>query len=310
MKESSRCPYCGADRRNFFRNDKEGKIICSKCGTVVNDKIIDSGPEYRVFGSEDSGKIRVGPPISSKVLDLGINTIISVNSSEYSKGKIKDPLLVQRLKKMDSRTKVYTSRRRNFVKASQVLDEVSPILTLPNYIKEEAMKLYSFALEKDLIKGRSVVPMIAGAVYIACRKLGVPRPLRDISDAFAIKEKELGKSARLLMRKMDIKILPADPASYIPSLCAKLRLPARVETVAIKIIQEAKKKRLAIGKDPIGTSAAAVYLSCRLLKERRTQRSLAEYAGVTEVTVRNRYKNLKKGLKEFIEDVRKEYSPK
>ncbi len=300
MEEITKCPYCGADSKYFFTDSREGKIICTKCGTIISERIIDRGPEYRVFDSEDVGKVRAGPPISPRALDLGVNTIITATGAEYSAGKVRDTILYHRLKKMDSRTKMHNSQRRNFVKATRVLDKVTPILNLPGYVKNEAIKIYKYVLQNDLVKGRSVVPMIAGAVYIACRRHQIPHPLRQIAQAFNIKEKELGKSSRLLMKKVGIKVLPADPVSYVPQLCAKLGLPPKIQTLAMQIIEEAKKRNLAIGKDPKGTSAAAVYLACRLLKERQTQRKLAESAGVTEVTVRNRYKNMRKGLMDLI----------
>ena len=43
-------------------------------------------------------------------------------------------------------------------------------------------------------------------------------------------------------------------------------------------------------------AAAAIYIASVQCGERRTQREVAEVAGVTEVTIRNRYKELTEKL--------------
>ncbi len=298
------CPYCGSSPKNFITNSRDGTIVCSQCGTVISDKLIDMGFESSVFGPEDARKIRTGPKLTSRMQAYGVNTIISVTASDYRSHRVKNPFLVQRLRKMNSRTMFSTSKKRNFIRASQILDHSSSRLNLPSYVKEEAMKIYSYALENDLVKGRSITSIIAGAVHIALRKMGVPRQLKEIAVAFDIDEKELGKGSRLLMRRIGIKVLPANPASYVPSLCSRLGLKPIVQTIAVKLINEASKRNLIIGKDPVSTSAAAIYLTCRILKERKTQKEIAETAGVTEVTVRNRYRNMKKGLNDMITEIK------
>jgi transcription initiation factor TFIIB len=42
----------------------------------------------------------------------------------------------------------------------------------------------------------------------------------------------------------------------------------------------------------MGMAAAALYIACLQNNEKITQRSISEAAGVTEVTIRNRYKAL------------------
>jgi transcription initiation factor TFIIB len=56
------------------------------------------------------------------------------------------------------------------------------------------------------------------------------------------------------------------------------------------------KEEISAGKDPMGLAAAVLYLSSIKSGEAVTQISIAEAAGVTEVTVRNRFKDLKSKL--------------
>jgi Transcription initiation factor IIB (TFIIB) len=58
----------------------------------------------------------------------------------------------------------------------------------------------------------------------------------------------------------------------------------------------AENKDLTSGRGPTGVAAAAIYIASIALNERRTQREVAEVAGVTEVTIRNRYKELTEKL--------------
>ena len=65
---------------------------------------------------------------------------------------------------------------------------------------------------------------------------------------------------------------------------------------ATKILQTAEEQKISAGKDPMGLAAAALYVACVTNGENKTQRDVAEAAGVTEVTIRNRYKGLKVAL--------------
>jgi transcription initiation factor TFIIB len=73
-------------------------------------------------------------------------------------------------------------------------------------------------------------------------------------------------------------------------------LGPQIQKEAIRIIREAVKKGLISGRGPTGVAAAALYIAAAKHGERRTQKEVAEVAGVTEVTIRNRYRELKKEL--------------
>ena len=69
-------------------------------------------------------------------------------------------------------------------------------------------------------------------------------------------------------------------------------MEGKAEEIAHKIISMARKLKLTSGRGPTGIAAAASYIASVLTGERKTQREIAEIAQVTEVTIRNRYKEL------------------
>ncbi|HIK01621.1 TPA: hypothetical protein H1008_00720, partial [archaeon] len=82
------------------------------------------------------------------------------------------------------------------------------------------------------------------------------------------------------------------PIDYISRFSSSLKLSPSVQEEAIKILKQAQEHDLVSGRGPTGVAAAAIYVSSTLSNEKRTQREVAEVAGVTEVTIRNRYKEL------------------
>ncbi|MHA1700403.1 MAG: transcription initiation factor IIB, partial [Promethearchaeota archaeon] len=130
------------------------------------------------------------------------------------------------------------------------------------------------------------------SIYAACRSRKIPRTLEEITKFSRMSKKEIGRCYRLLLRELGIRIPLASPIDFITRFGAELKVSGIAQRKAIKILEQAKKLGITIGKDPTGLAAAALYISTLKEGERRTQREIAEVAHVTEVTVRNRYKEL------------------
>jgi transcription initiation factor TFIIB len=185
---------------------------------------------------------------------------------------------------------------RNLAYAMSELDRLSSQIGIPRTVKETAAVIYRKAIERHLIRGRSIEAMIAAAVYAAARIRRVPRTLDEIAKNSRISKKELGRCYRLIIRELQIRIPLANPNDYIIRFSAELRLSGHTAQRAIEIIDQAKENGLTAGKDPTGLAAASIYIAGIIEGERRTQREIAETATVTEVTVRNRYKELVRRL--------------
>ena len=156
--------------------------------------------------------------------------------------------------------------------------------------------IYRKAVLKKLIRGRSIEGVSAAALYAACRQCNVPRTLDEISNASSMSRKDIGRTYRYITRELGLKLMPTSPQDYIPRFCSELKLSADVQAKTLEILKNATDKELTSGRGPTGIAAASLYIATILCGERRTQREVAETAGVTEVTIRNRYKELSEKL--------------
>jgi len=89
-----------------------------------------------------------------------------------------------------------------------------------------------------------------------------------------------------------------DPIKYVAKIATKAGISQTTQNRAIKILEKAKEQKAVVGKAPIGMAASALYVASMMNPDEKktTQKALAEAAGVTEVTIRNRYKGLTKNL--------------
>jgi transcription initiation factor TFIIB len=176
------------------------------------------------------------------------------------------------------------------------LERLSSKVSITPPLKEKAALIYRKALDKGLVRGRSINAITSAALYAACRESGTPRTIRDISEASLVDKKDVARCYRLLLQEIHFNMPVADSLTFVSKIAEQNKIPGKIQGEAIKILAEAKRKRFAAGKDPMGLAAAALYIACLIHGEKVTQKDIAEAAGVTEVTVRNRYKGLKKQL--------------
>ena len=292
-----RCKECGSP--NQVHDYDTGETVCGGCGLVSYDQMMDKGPEWRAFTKEEkTSRSRVGVPTSYSVHDKGLSTAISqVDRDAFGrKLPLATRLQMWRLRKWQIRSRVHSSIDRNLAQAMAELDRLSDKNYIPSQIKEKAAVIYRKALDKGLVRGRSIAGIAAAALYAACRGSGTPRTLREISEASLVDKKDVARCYRLLLRELDIHMPIADPLTYVSKIAERTGISGKTQGLAIQILRDARKKRAAAGKDPMGLAAAALYIACLINSEKKTQKDIAEAAGVTEVTVRNRYKSLKKQL--------------
>lgn len=288
-----KCPECGSI--NLFLNRDKGEVICKDCGLVVEDKMVEFGQDWREFESDNSTKQRrAGAPMTYTQYDQGLGTEVGQRADLFkldSKGRDK----FFRLRKWQYR--ISTAIERNLKLALAELKRVSSYLKLPKSVEEEAARIYTLAVQRGLVRGRSMESVVAGALYAACRRHEVPRTLDELSEASGIEKKEIGRTYRFVTRELQINILPSNPADYIARFASSLKLSPETQSRSVEILEKAQKIELTSGRGPTGIAAAALYVAALLHGEKRTQREVADVAGVTEVTIRNRYKELLEELK-------------
>jgi transcription initiation factor TFIIB len=276
---------------------ESGEIFCGNCGQVSPDKAMESRPEWRTFSSENNSgsRQRVGSPSSLAFHDMGLSTIIGKGNKD-SAGHNLDASMnyrMQRLRTWDARTRVQGAGHRNLMQAFSELDRLKDKLGLSDAIVQKTAYIYRKAQEKRLARGRSVTSILAAAIYIACREMGASRTLRDLTEITDIKRKVLSRSYRLLVLVLDIKVPSMDLIKCIVKIANKAKLSEKTQRMAMSTMNDVIHKELSAGKDPMGLAATVLYLSCLTVGEPITQREIAVAAGVTEVTIRARFKDLK-----------------
>ncbi len=301
LDEVEVCPVCGSTR--LVRSPERGEITCMDCGAVIRARMVDQGPEWRAFTSEEREKrSRVGAPIYPHLaVPSAISATIDWRGKDASGKRLtpKQRMEAIRLRRWH-RVSVSTAIERNLFQAIDEIDRLASQLGLPQTVKDEALLIYRKAVEKGLVKGRSINSVVAAALYAACRKLKIPITLDEFakySGSDPQRRKEIARCYRLLVKEANIKVSVADPVDFVERIMNILRLPPEIQAKALEIIHKAKELGLTAGKDPAGFAAAAVYIAALMHGERRTQKEVARAAQVTEVTIRNRYKELVKALK-------------
>ena len=251
--------------------------------------MVDTTQELQ--GSFDKGdkKGRGGAPLSMQKFDQGLTTNVGEISDIYKleAGQTRKFL---RLKKWQER--VSTSIERNLRLAMAELRRVASFLNLPTVVRDEAARIYNFVLQRGLVRGRSMESVIAACIYSSCRSYDIPRTLDEISNASDVERKEIGRTYRFIIRKLGIKVTPASPKDYISRFASILHLSPKTQNEALKILKKAEISELTSGRGPAGIAAAGLYVAALLNNEKKTQREVADVAGITEVTIRNRYKEL------------------
>jgi transcription initiation factor TFIIB len=287
MSYIKRCPECGSV--NLTYEEQKGEIICNDCGLIVEEKMVDTGQDVGGQFDKSDKKGRGGAPISLQKFDKGLTTNVGEISDIYrlEAGQTRKFL---RLKKWQER--VSTSIERNLRLAMAELRRVASFLSLPSVVRDESSRVYNFVLQRGLVRGRSMESVIAACIYAACRSYNIPRTLDEIAAASDVERKEIGRTYRFIVRKLKIKVMPSSPKDYISRFSSILHLSPKTQNEALKILKKADISELTSGRGPAGVAAAALYVSALMNDEKKTQREVADVAGITEVTIRNRYKEL------------------
>lgn len=287
MTYVKRCPECKSVDLTY--DEQRGEIICNECGLIVEEKMVDTGQDVGGQFDKSDKKGRGGAPISMQKFDKGLTTNVGEISDIYKleSGQTRKFL---RLKKWQER--VSTSIERNLRLAMAELRRVASFLNLPSVVRDEASRVYNFVLQRGLVRGRSMESVIAACIYAACRSYNIPRTLDEIAAASDVERKEIGRTYRFIVRKLKIKVTPSSPKDYISRFSSILHLSPKTQNEALKILKRADISELTSGRGPAGIAAAGLYVAALMNDEKKTQREVADVAGITEVTIRNRYKEL------------------
>ncbi|MFX0168269.1 MAG: transcription initiation factor IIB family protein [Candidatus Hodarchaeota archaeon] len=297
QKDALVCPDCASVQT--IQDETRGELICAQCGLVLTSNLIDLGPEWRAFTKEQQNtRRRVGSPINYARSDKGLSTTLGRGFRDAGGRPIRAHrrAAIQRMRKWQRRSHHHSSVERNLAIAMAELERLISQMRLPHTVRDSAAILYRRILAHNLTRGRTIDGIISGVLYVICRKFRIPITLKEISQNSRIDAKTLGRHYRFIMKKFDIEIPVHSSKDFVPRFAEELDLPICVEQHAIHILDAAQKKLIVSGKSPSGLAAASLYIASILEGRRKTQREISEVAKVTEVTIRNRYKELVKQL--------------
>jgi len=257
--------------------------------------MIDKRPEWRAFTHEQLLKRkRTGPPGTYSIHDKGLTTTIDSSSRDYQGRRLslREKIRMKRLIICQKRMRAANAEEKKLIEILSRLNHLTSTLQLPATVNETAAIILRKAVKAKMIRGRIYDDYIAAAIYLACRELKISRTLDEIAKSANVPRKRLAQQYRKLITLLRKRPPPSNPISYIPKLLNVLNLPAYVQTKAAEILSLARERGITSGKGPMGLAAAAIYIASVLMDEKKTQREVADAAGITEVTVRNRYKEL------------------
>jgi transcription initiation factor TFIIB len=285
------CPVCGSTNIVYSGH---GELVCDNCGTVISEKEIDFGQEWRAFTAEEREKrSRIGEPLKPGMTTGMMSTIIDKRDINKLKLDAQRRVDALQMRKWQMRSRFQTARDRSTSQALAEINRIATPLKLPENVKEEAATIYQKAVDAGLVRGRSIESIVAATLHVACRKFNLPIALDQITQFTRNQnKKDVARCYRLLVKDLNILMPVPDPVSYIPRIAYKLGLGEQAQDKAREIIRKAQQMGITAGKDPAGLAAAAIYVVSLLENNRKTQREIASAAEVTEVTVRNRYKEL------------------
>ena len=291
IEETETCPECGGT--HFESDGMRGERICSTCGCVIDEEIIDLGPDWRNFGSGRE-RDRVGSPLTVMTHDKGLSTEIATGSRDGRGASIpqKNMAQIRRLRTWQKRMRISNATERNLATAITHINRISNAMGMGNNVKEATATIYRKAVKRNLVRGRSIETVVASCMYAACRQCGSPRTLDEVANASGVEKKTIGRTYRMMSRQLKLKLMPTKPEDYLQRFCSDLKVSDQVRRRAMGILRDIGDKEASSGHGPTGAAAAAIYISCNLCHERRTQKQIADISGVTEVTIRNRYREL------------------
>jgi transcription initiation factor TFIIB len=291
----SKCNETDCQKGPLITDENAGEIMCGGCGTVLIERIEDSGPEHSAFTKEDyMHNTRTGMKSTLTIYDMGLSTSMK-NDNKDASGKKLSPemkLAFYRLRMWDTRAKLKT-KDRSMRNAFLLLDGMVTKLGLSEAISEKSAYFYRKIKARKSKTGRSTAALITACLYAACRFTNSPRTIIDVVSVSTISKKLLQKIYRDIVKELDLTLESFDPLDFVTRLASNVNASERTRRKAIKLLIRARKAGIITGKHPMGMTAAALYFACALNNENISQTQISKASGITNVTIRKQYQTLK-----------------
>ncbi|MEO9319459.1 MAG: TFIIB-type zinc ribbon-containing protein [Nitrososphaera sp.] len=290
-----KCQLCSGT--SIVYDSETTEAICSSCGMVVRDNVESMGPEWRSYTTEDiQSKSRTGMPSSLAFHDMGLSTFISYSNVDANGVAIsaEQRSKVQRMRRWNKISSNNRSYHRNLKNAFAILSTVKDKLSLNEILIEKAAYNYRKALDKHIIKGRSIRALIVASVYASCRDLAVPRTLEEIATAANTDPIFAGKCYRLLVQNLELQLPVIDSNKYLARIANKAKIGERTYRRALEMLSVMKNNPVSHGKDPNALAVAVLYAACMREGESVSQAQIAVAGDISIVTLRKRFQDVRR----------------
>lgn len=294
VEEERTCPECRSS--HLVLDDVRGELVCDDCGLVLEDRAVDRSPGWSAYTPEDAARVaHTGAPRDPLRGASGLTTVIPSPHRDAHGNTIpfEERGALYRIQRLQRHASHALPGERSLPAAARLLDRFVSQLDLPRNVRDEAGFLCRKAIAKQLARGRSLEVLVAGAVYAACRIDGVPRTLDEVQRVTGVPRTRVGAAYRSLHRELSLAVHASQPADYVQRFCSELGLTNRVEQEALFLLRAFEPPGTATSVSPCGTAGAAIYLAGLACGEPRSEKAIAKVAGVSEVTLRNRYLDMK-----------------
>ncbi|MFI5421719.1 MAG: transcription initiation factor IIB family protein, partial [Nitrososphaerales archaeon] len=273
----SACPLC---KGKIVLDIESGENICDSCGLVVGNEAAIVGSSAGDITKQNSNSLS-----STANLPLG-QTFIDRRNVDSRGKKIRAADNLFMIRRLDNQASIENSDR-SIKRAVVEIRRIAERLGIGSAAEREAMSIYYKASKNGLIRGRSVDGICTAAIYVACRKLNIPRLLQDIIEVAAHEDrKQIAPYFKLLIRELGIHLPQLDAAEYVDYIARNARISPKTQREALTLLSEAGSSPKLSGKRPISVAAAALYLASRKTGENTSQLRIAGATNLTPTTVR------------------------
>lgn len=285
-----KCPRCA--KNSMILDEELDELFCSNCGYVITEKYQKS--ELGIISDYESS---TEASLSQNALNIGSQTMFNPTNRDSSGKPISTNLeSFNRLKKLDDKIKTYSSTEKNLKKAIKGMSKLKndPELQLSDMIINEAIRMYRKIIDRKLTRGYSINAHVGACVYASCKITETPRTMGSIADSLGMKKREIRRSYKMMLKELELKMPVTDPVRFVARIANEAGFGEKTKREAIKMIEQAKKAGITIGKEPRGVVAGALHVAGFKTEEPQSEKTIAEASRVTVGTLIERSKDFEK----------------
>jgi transcription initiation factor TFIIB len=279
------------DSKAVIFDIEANETVCGSCGIVL-DNVDASVGANRYFQNEIW---RGGMPTSLAFHDMGLSTSISKSNTDAKGVPISSDQIskVKRMRRLNRISSSNGSHDRNLKNAFAILNSIKDKLSINDTLIEKSAYIYRKALDKRIIKGRSICALMVASIYAACREANVPRTLDEIAQTANTDAIFAAKCYRLLVRNLKLRLPAVDSNVYLTKIANRANVSQKSYRRAIQMLSIIKDNPVSYGKDPNALAVATLYAACLKEGEKVSQLQIATAGDTSIVTLRKRFQDVR-----------------